>query len=244
MDREQRKQRAESLRGREVRLVVTEPFEVRDIGDGQFNISGCASVTNNPYDMGFYRETIRSGAFEQTLRNRPDVQLLVNHTGLPLARTVSGTLRLNEGDRGLMFDADVDSGMSAAQDVRIAAGRGDMDQCSFAFSGARSEWDEDYENREIVSLDIHRGDVSVVNQGANPATSFTMRSLVEKLIEPSDEALAELRELLAPQDIEHALATLQRLMPASVDEVISEPAVDGLLDTYRARAFALRARAS
>ena len=77
MDREQRKTRAESLRGREVRLVVSDAFEVRDIGDGQFNISGVASVTNSPYDMGFYTETIRSGAFENTLRNRPDVQLLL-----------------------------------------------------------------------------------------------------------------------------------------------------------------------
>ena len=218
MDREQRKQRADSLRGREVRLTISEPFEVRDLGDGQFNISGCASVTNHAYDMGFYRETIRAGAFEQTLRNRPDVQLLVNHTGLPLARTVSGPLRLTEGDRGLMFDADVDSGMSAAQDVRIAAGRGDMDQCSFAFSGARSEWDEDYENREIVSLDIHRGDVSTVNQGASPTTSFSMRSLVDRLIEPSDEALTELRELFGPEDLQAALITLQRLMPAPVIE--------------------------
>ncbi len=239
MDREQRKARAESLKGREVRLVVTQPFEVRDIGDGQFNISGCASVTDTPYEMGFYTETIRSGAFTQTLNNRPDVQLLVNHTGLPLARTVSGTLRLSEGDNGLNFDADVDQGMSAAQDVRIAAGRGDMDQCSFAFCGARSEWDEDYTQREIVSLDIHRGDVSVVNQGANPATSFSMRSFIDRLIEPSDEALAELRELFGPDDLQAAFATLARLAPA---EEVPEEASRLSLDFYRARAYQLRAR--
>lgn len=237
MDREQRKAKADALRGRECRIVTTREFEMRDIGDGMVNITGIASVTNAPYDMGFYRETIKSGAFEQTLRNQPDVQLLLNHGGLPLARTVSKTLRLAEIDEGLHFDGDVDTGMSSVRDLQIAVNRRDIDQCSFSFSGARSEWNEDYDERTIVSLDIHRGDVSIVNQGANPATSFSMRSFVERLIEPTDEQLAELRELLSPEDITHALATLATLAPAPPQE--ESPPDRRSLDYYRARAFTL-----
>ena len=37
--------------------------------------------------MGGYTETIARGAFTKTLSERPDVQLLINHEGLPLART-------------------------------------------------------------------------------------------------------------------------------------------------------------
>ena len=37
-------------------------------------------------------------------------------------------------------------------------------------------WDADYENREIAEVDMHRADVSVVNQGANPNTSVSARS--------------------------------------------------------------------
>jgi hypothetical protein len=33
---------------------------------------------------------------------------------------------------------------------------------SFAFSGAKSEWNDDYDQRRITSLSMHRGDVSVV----------------------------------------------------------------------------------
>ena len=243
MDLSARKALAESLRGREVRRVPASGLELREVG-GSLNLAGWASVTERAYDMGYYQETIKRGAFGKTLAETPDVQLLLNHEGLPLARTISGTLRLTEDDRGLHVDADLNPEDPDVQRLAPKVQRGDIDQMSFAFRVVRQAWDDDYENREIAEVNIDRGDVSVVNQGANPATSFTMRSLVEKLIEPTDEALAELRELLAPQDIESALATLQRLMPAPIEEVVSEAPVADLLDTYRARAFALRARAN
>lgn len=225
--------------GREVRRVASDGLTIRESVDGaSYQLSGWASVTGHDYDMGFYRERIRPGAFAETLSQQPDVQLLINHEGLPLARTVGGSLRLAEDDRGLCVDATLDASDPDVQRLAPKVRSGLIDQMSFAFSGARSEWDDEYENREIISLNIHRGDVSVVNQGANPATSFSMRSLVDRLIEPSDEALAELRELFGPDDLQAALTTLNALVP--VEEV---PA--GLsLDHYRARAFALRARGS
>ncbi len=239
MDVEQRRKKAESLRGREVRSIAAEGLELRDVGDGTLSFTGYASVTERGYDMGWYEEVIGRGAFAQTLTRNPDVQMLINHEGLPIARTVGGTLSLTEDDTGLRAEATLDATDPDVQRLAPKVERGLIDQMSFAFSGARSEWDEEMTQRRITSLDIHRGDVSVVNQGANPATSFTMRSLIERLIEPSDEALAELRELFGPDDLQAALATLTRLAPAPEEE----PAPDGLsLDFYRARAFQLRAR--
>ena len=46
---------------------------------------------------------------------------------------------------------------------------------SFAFRVVRQVWDEKYENREIEAVNLHRGDVSVVNMGANPTTSITKK---------------------------------------------------------------------
>ncbi len=70
-------------------------------------MSGYASLSATPYDMGSYEEQISPGAFA-SLSSRPDVQLLVNHEGLPLARTTNGSLMLREDDKGLRFDAQLD----------------------------------------------------------------------------------------------------------------------------------------
>src|SRR6185312_14339819 len=167
MDLAARKALAESLRGREVRRVPASGLELREM-NGNLNLSGWASVTERAYDMGYYEETIKRGAFAKTLGETPDVQLLINHEGLPLARTVSGTLRLAEDDRGLRVDADLDPEDPDVQRLLPKVQRGDIDQMSFGFRVTRQNWDEDYENREIVEVNIDRGDVSVVNQGANP----------------------------------------------------------------------------
>lgn len=214
MDLAQRKARADALRGREVRSFAAEGLELRDNGDGTIEFTGYASVTERAYDMGWYQETLARGAFAETLARRPDVQMLINHEGLPIARTVGGTLRLAEDDTGLRADATLDASDPDVQKLSKKVERNLIDQMSFAFSGARSEWDEDMTERRIVSLDLHRGDVSAVNQGANPYTSFAMRSFIDRLIEPSDEALAELRELFGPDDLQAALATLEKLAPA------------------------------
>ena len=97
MDTATRQQIAESLRGREVRSIANADLELREI-DGEIRASGYASVTNTPYDMGAYEETISRGAFSKTLSENPDVVLLLNHEGLPLSRTANGTLRLGEDD--------------------------------------------------------------------------------------------------------------------------------------------------
>lgn len=142
---------------------------------GVSTISGYASVVEEPYEMwdflGAYSEVVRSGSFAKTLSETPQVQLLLNHGGLAMAYTKAGTLRLSEDSTGLHMEADVTSARSDVQDMLLALEDGSVDEMSFAFRVTRQNWSPDYDQRDILEVDLHRGDVSVVNFGANPATS-------------------------------------------------------------------------
>jgi len=144
---------------------------------GVSTISGYASVVDEPYEMwdflGSYAEVVRSGSFGKTLNENPQVQLLLNHGGLAMAYTKAGTLRLSEDSTGLHMEADVTASRSDVQDMLLALDDGSVDEMSFAFRVTRQVWSPDYDQRDILEVDLHRGDVSVVNFGANPATSVT-----------------------------------------------------------------------
>lgn len=151
-------------------------LELREASDGSLTLTGYASRTEKPYDMGSYMETIRRGAFKRTLSENPDVTLLVNHEGLPLARTTSGNLKLSENTLGLRVEASLDP---EDPDVKTVAGkmrRGDLSEMSFAFLAREQTWNEDYTERSITDVGIHRGDVSLVTMAANPAATADLRS--------------------------------------------------------------------
>jgi len=178
---ERRKRRAEEAKGTlERRHFDASSLEIREADEG-ITLTGYASVTETPYEVGGFTETIKRGAFKRTLRDDPDVQLLVNHEGLPLARTRSGTLRLSENDRGLFVEADLDAEDPDVQSLVRKMKRGDIDQMSFAFQATAQSWNEDYSERTIKGVSIHRGDVSVVNMAANPAATASLRGVVEFL---------------------------------------------------------------
>lgn len=174
--REWRKSKVETLKGLERRAFTARDMELREAADGTITLTGYACVTNHAYDVGWYRETIQRGAFKRTLGESPDVQLLINHTGMPLARTSSGTLRLSEDDHGLKVEADLDADDPDVKSLRGKMARGDIDEMSFAFQPTAQDWNDDYSERTITACSLHRGDVSVVNYGANPATAATLRS--------------------------------------------------------------------
>jgi HK97 family phage prohead protease len=216
-----RKQQAESLRGRqEVRRVPAHGLEVREL-NGAPTLNGWASVVEHEYQVGPFVETIKRGAFGKTLSERPDVVLLVGHEGLPLARTTSGSLRLNEDERGLHVDATLEPDDPDVQRLLPKVRRGDVTEMSFAFRVVRQSWNDDYDQRTIHEVNIDRGDVSVVTMGANPATSFSMRDAKEFL------------EALQRSEFDDLVRLLERDRPRKNSRD---------LDYYRARAFALRLR--
>lgn len=151
-------------------------LEVRAAAGGTSStLTGYASVTEQVYEMwdwcGSYGEVVRQGAFGKTLSESPAVQLLLNHGGLSMAATKAGTLRLSEDSTGLHMEADVNTARSDVADMVTAIEDRAVEEMSFAFRVTRQQWSPDYDQRDILEVDIHRGDVSVVNFGANPATS-------------------------------------------------------------------------
>lgn len=184
----------------ERRAVAVSDFEIRRNGDS-LSLDGYASVFEEPYDMYGgppygWSEMVDRGAFDVTLREKPDLHLLINHEGMPLARTKSGTLQLSTDAKGLRVKApDLDRRDPDVQRLEVKIDRGDMDEMSFAFRVKRHEWNEDESERRLLEVSLHKGDVSVVNFGANPATSVKLRSLqdIRDFLADAERVEAEVR---------------------------------------------------
>lgn len=148
--------------------------ELRDRNDGGLRVVGYASTYDQPYPIwggaaaGGFDETIAPGAFDKSVREKDDVRFLVNHDGVPLARTKSGTMTLEADEVGLLVDATLDRESPKVQELRSAMDRGDMDQMSFAFEVTRQTWSPDYSQRTITEVKLY--DVSVVTYPANDQT--------------------------------------------------------------------------
>jgi hypothetical protein len=200
MDLEHRKAFAEGLLQRgsafERRHSDNGPLETRTADksdDGMLHISGYGSVFDRPYDMGFYNETVKRGALKKSLAEGAQVHLLSNHTGLPLSSTVNGSLSLREDNIGLHFDAALDPDDPDSAAVFRKVQKGLLRECSFAFRTVRQDWNPDYTERTLTELSIDKGDVSVVNWGANPATSVEARALSDQLLSTVRQLITELR---------------------------------------------------
>lgn len=159
---------------REVRAGI--PAEIRSDADG-IKVEGYAAVFGEETDIGgMFREKIERGAFKDAI-GRDDVVFLINHEGLPLARTRSGTLKLTEDDHGLKIETTLDP---EDPDVKSIAGkmkRGDLDKMSFAFYPDVQEWDEtgDLPLRTISRASLY--DVSIVTTPAYDGTEIALRSM-------------------------------------------------------------------
>ena len=138
-------------------------------------VRGHASVFGVEYPIddfsGRYTEVIAPGAFAETLAAGADAYLTLNHNplSLGLARTDGGTLRLSEDAKGLAFEADIDLVESDARDLWSKMERGVATNTSMKVRFEEYEWDEREKLLTVTRADLHRGDVSIVNWGANPA---------------------------------------------------------------------------
>lgn len=175
----------------EFRVIPINRMELRAADDAatEVELTGYAS-TFEPYEMyggpanyGWIEQLDRH-AFDKTLREKPDVMLLINHEGMPLARTKSGTLELSVDDHGLKVRAMLDRSDPDVQRLESKMRRGDMDEMSFAFRVKSQTWsatdefpDDSQAHRMINEVSLHKGDVSVVNYGANPTTHAEVKGL-------------------------------------------------------------------
>ena len=71
-----------------------------------------------------------------------DIGFLINHAGLPAARTSSGALELSEDERRLRIWASLDMSDSDVRAIVRKLKRRDLDKMSFAFMPFRQKWDD------------------------------------------------------------------------------------------------------
>ena len=170
----------------ERRTFTVRDVEARQAEDGTMRLRGYAAVFNEASVPMPFIETIAPGAFRKTLSETPDVRLLINHEGLPLARTKNGTLTLTEDDRGLYMDATI-ADTSEGRDLYKLVERGDVDQMSFAFRVIRQKYNDDRSQRTLTEVSLADGDVSVVTYPAYPTTSVEAREALRKAIDAVKE---------------------------------------------------------
>lgn len=149
-------------------------------------LEGYAAVFGKSANIGGFSETIRSGAFKETLNNNKDILALVDHnTSKLLGRTSSGSLRLAEDTRGLHFELDVPQ-TQLGQDILAMAERRDLGGMSFGFRPTDEAWPTS-ETRELIAVDLL--EVSIVQ--AFPAysqTTITARSRPTGLLTPAQRS--------------------------------------------------------
>lgn len=173
--------------GVERRAVVRDGADVTEP-----HVVGLACRTEVGYEMydmfGAYTEIVSLGAFDQTLAQNPLVEFTLNHArngGAPMAHTRNGTLALavvkDGAETGLTYDALVDPTRGDVADAVKALDRGDLAEASFKFRIVRGQWSPDYTEYRIDEVDLHRGDVSAVNFGANPLATSGLREKREPM---------------------------------------------------------------
>ena len=173
-----------------VRNLYGADVEVRAIevrAEENMTITGYASVYGDEYDLGYFTERVAPGAFEGRLDD--DVRLLINHEGMPLARTTNGTLELTTDGRGLFYRAQL-ADTQEGRDLYKLIQRGDITQSSFAFTIDDDEWTADRKLRTIKRVG-RLYDVSPVTYPASPTTTVQARAMAAGMLSDEVEQRAE-----------------------------------------------------
>ena len=156
-------------------------LEVRNITGGSgtlVKVEGEPIKYRSPYKvadrMGEFQETMLPGVAAHLLGSC-DCRFLFGHSGMALARTTSGTLKLTDTPTALRFSVTVDTRQKLANDLVIAIERGDISQMSVGFvvDEGGDSWSDDYSQRQ-VSRFRSLEDISAVTFAASPLTSISL----------------------------------------------------------------------
>lgn len=172
---------------REVRFFSPTRVEVRkraDESDPTIKLRGSAIMYGVPYRVvdffGEFRETMHAGCATALIARGVDCRLLLNHEGLPMARTLAGTMRLIDTPTSLDFEAELDARQQLANDFAIAIERGDLSQMSIGMVVGNDEWgeDDDMETRDVFALE----DLIDVSGVTFPCSETTHIEVAQRMI--------------------------------------------------------------
>jgi HK97 family phage prohead protease len=174
-------------------------YEFRAMPESR-TIVGTATVFNSAYDMGWYDEEMSPEVFANADMN--DVVALFNHdANMVLARTKSGTLKLNLTGNALEYSFEAPN-TTLGNDLLEMVKRGDVYQSSFAFSVEKEDWEEKGggKPKRIIRSIKKVYDVSPVTYPANPDTMVAKRSY-EQIAGKVDEDLQSVIDISVKSEI-------------------------------------------
>src|SRR5437899_9004105 len=113
------------------RRILKMPLSIRKYNRGKADesnyIEGYAATFNRTTRILDFHEVLAPQAFDNALRRGDDVRFLVNHGGIPLARTKGGTLSLRKDDKGLYFTAELPN-TALGNEIAEAVNRGVLNE--------------------------------------------------------------------------------------------------------------------
>lgn len=157
--------------------------ELRDLQNAQSEkdmiLEGIAAVFEKPtvieeYDGIEYKEVIDRHAFDNSDFSYCCLKYNHSNSSLLLARTRNNSLTVNIDEVGLKFHAKLFN-TTNSRDVYTLIKEGGLDQCSFAFTVKRSEYDKLTHTRRILEID-KVFDISIVDIPAYEDTNVEARS--------------------------------------------------------------------
>jgi HK97 family phage prohead protease len=142
-------------------------------------ISGFAIRYNSPTVIaGEWREQLSPGSLTRTLKENPDVVMILAHdSGRVLGRVSAGTLSLREDRAGLYFSLKVDPTTPEGQTALGTVGRQDVKGTSFGMRVRSEVWDDGGNRlplRTITDLDLY--ELTLTAFPAYESTSASLRS--------------------------------------------------------------------
>ena len=163
------------MKKKEIRTFDITNLSTRDVTENNSRIvTGYAAVFNSRALLWEgLEEVISPGAFSRALSNS-DVRCLFDHDwGKVLGRTKSGTLRLEEDERGLKFEVELPN-TTDANNLIESMSRGDIDQCSFGFIPTEETWDYNADPVLRTVNEVELFEVSIVSLPAYEDTEATL----------------------------------------------------------------------
>jgi uncharacterized protein len=197
---------------------------VRASKNDAFELNGTAVTYGSlSGDLGGFRERFLPGAFTRSLASgKSDVRFLFNHNqDFVLGRQANGTLTLFDTPEGLNFRCKLNPNSQQHRDLHSSVKRGDISECSFAFSpdAYGEDWDtaadeerggQWFKRRTVRSAQLF--DCSVVTTPAygNGATKVVARSSSVRIILPAEKSLDQRFFEATGREVRYIRPTLRR----------------------------------
>ena len=156
------------------------------------------------YDMfGPYVEVMNRHAFEKSLELEAlQVSFLSSHTGLGMGTTRGGSMAVDADTHGLAFAVGLNMSESDSRNVyRKLESKSTPTDTSIAGVIKAYEWNDSYDEVEIYNWWMSRGEISIVQAGANPAGWIATKKATADADRDIDRELRELQTLSEVQQM-------------------------------------------